>query len=123
MLETGITREGARVELINGEIVRMAAFGGQHVLCVNRSTCWFSQTLGASVRMRVQNPVTLSTDGEPEPDIAIRRFCADCYSGTPPPDAVLLLVEVADSALLMDCRTELPFPPLPAFPGVDRQPA
>lgn len=108
MIEAGVLCEGERVELINGEILHMAAFGGQHVLCVNRCNFWFSRNLGADAIVSIQNPVTLSNDGEPEPDVVILRFREDFYGGVPRAEHVLLLIEVADSSLLFDRRTKLP---------------
>jgi Uma2 family endonuclease len=108
MIESGVLCEGERVELINGEILQMAAFGGQHVLCINRCNFWFSQSLGSNGIVSVQNPVTLSNDGEPEPDIAILSFSEDFHGGTPRAEHVLLLIEAADSSLLRDRQTKLP---------------
>lgn len=38
MIEAGILTEDDRVELIDGEIIKMTALGGRHVACVGRLT-------------------------------------------------------------------------------------
>lgn len=41
MIEAGILTEDDRVELIEGEIVKMAAIGGRHAARVNDMNEWF----------------------------------------------------------------------------------
>jgi Uma2 family endonuclease len=118
MIDAGVVCEGERVELINGDILQMAAFGGQHVLCVNRCTHWFAGHLGREGFVSIQNPVTLSNDGEPEPDIAVLSFSEDFHGGVPRAEHVLMLIEVADSSLLFDRRTKLPLYAAAGIPEV-----
>jgi Uma2 family endonuclease len=108
MGEIGILHEDERVELINGEIVKMAAIGGQHIACVIRTDRWFTLHVGDGALVSAQNPVILSNDGEPEPDIALLRFREDYYANVPRSEHVLLLIEAADTSLLFDRRTKLP---------------
>ena len=109
MAEAGILHEDDRLELIDGEILRMAAIGSRHFACVNGFTAWFATRLAGRAIVSVQNPVRLSTGSEPEPDIALLRPRADRYAaGLPGPDAVFLLVEVADTTLRYDRETKLP---------------
>jgi Uma2 family endonuclease len=110
MAESGTLSPDERVELIEGEIYRMAPIGNRHVICVNRLTRCFA-ILGATEQaiLSVQNPVRLSNLSEPQPDLVLFRWIADFYSAAPAsPTDVLLLVEVADTSLDFDQRLKLP---------------
>jgi Uma2 family endonuclease len=109
MGEAGILHEDEHVELIEGDVITMAAIGGRHIGCVIWLTNWFSRRVGDTVLVSTQNPVRLSARSEPEPDVAVLRSRADDYrSGPPRADDVLLLIEVADSSLVYDRDTKLP---------------
>ena len=60
MAEAGILSEGDRVELIEGEIIEMAAIGSRHAACVNRLTELLARQARGSAVVTVQNPVRLS---------------------------------------------------------------
>ncbi|MEW6733590.1 MAG: Uma2 family endonuclease, partial [Acidobacteriota bacterium] len=49
MAEAGILAEDDRVELINGEIIKMAPIGSHHSGCVNRLNRLFNIRLGETV--------------------------------------------------------------------------
>ena len=103
MGEAGILGEDDRVELIEGEILEMSAIGPRHAACVDRLTRLFFRGLGDEVIVRVQNPVNPRPDSEPQPDITLLRSRADFYSQRHPgPDAILLIVEVAEASLDYD---------------------
>ena len=109
MLEVGILGEDDRVELIDGEIVSMSAVGCLHAGTVNRLNSFLVRTLGDRAVVAVQNPVQLSDDTEPEPDLAVLLPRDDFYSTAHPlPPDVLLLIEVGDSSFLADRRAKLP---------------
>jgi len=109
MAESGILREEERVELIEGEIVRMAAIGSRHAACVDRLTSLFVRGIGDRFQVRVQNPVRLSDRTEFEPDLAVLRLRPDGYAGGHPgPADVLLVIEVADSSLDKDREIKAP---------------
>ncbi|NEP42282.1 MAG: Uma2 family endonuclease, partial [Okeania sp. SIO2H7] len=71
MLEAGVLTENERVELIRGEIVKMSPIGIHHANCVDNLTELFILSLAKTVTVRVQNPVRLNDNSEPEPDIAL----------------------------------------------------
>jgi Uma2 family endonuclease len=59
--------------------------------------------------VRVQNPVVLGCDTEPQPDITLLRRREDFYAGTAPgPADVLLIIEVLESSAGDDRRVNLP---------------
>lgn len=109
MLETGILSEDDRVELIEGEIVKMSPIGSRHVGCVNRLTALLTRNLGSTAIVSIQNPIRLDDYSEPQPDIALLKPRDDFYAGSlPSADDVLLIIEVADSSIELERRVKLP---------------
>jgi Uma2 family endonuclease len=107
MGEAGILTEDDRVELINGEIIEMSPIGIRHMRCVNRTGRLAERSIGDEYEVSVQNPIRLSNDGMPQPDIAI--FPAqDDDAPMPTDDEVLVVIEVADSTRNFDRHTKLP---------------
>lgn len=59
--------------------------------------------LGDQVLMRVQDPVQLDPDFEPEPDLAVVQPDRAFYgAGHPTPEQIYLIIEVADTTLGRD---------------------
>lgn len=109
MAEVGLLAEDDRVELIEGEIIRMSPIGIRHASIVDRLNALFTRKLGRKAIVRVQNPVILSRYTEPQPDFAILRARKDFYSfHHPEPDDALLVVEVMDSTAAYDRGVKLP---------------
>ena len=110
MGETGILDEGARVELIEGEIVEMTPIGPVHASVVARLTALLVPRLGGRAILWPQNPLVLEGQtSEFQPDLILLRPKADFYrSGNPGPADALLVVEVMDSSRLRDRRVKLP---------------
>ena len=109
MAEAGIFTEDDRVELVDGEIIEMAAIGRWHQACVDRLTLFFVSSLGNLAQIRIQGPVRLSEQTEPQPDLAMLRPRPDFYaSGHPTPADVLLIIEVAETSSRYDRRVKVP---------------
>ena len=109
MTEAGLFDETPRVELIQGQIIDMAAIGSPHFGMVNRLTRLLVPLVGARGLISVQNPVRLDPGSEPQPDVAILKPRADDYeTGAPGPSDVLLLIEVADTSLDFDRAVKAP---------------
>jgi Uma2 family endonuclease len=107
MGRTGFLSEDDRVELIEGELIEMAPIGSKHADCVDGLNRLLVKQAEAMHRIRIQNPVQLGNDSEPEPDIAIvrnRRY-ADAH---PTPRDILLLIEVADTTMDYDRDIKIP---------------
>jgi Uma2 family endonuclease len=77
----------------------MSPQGPRHAEVVRRLNEFCVRQLPPEVYTRVQGPLALSEDSEPEPDIAV--VAAGDYTQAHPARA-LLIVEVADSSLLKD---------------------
>jgi hypothetical protein len=112
MIEAGILREGAAVELIEGILVRRDSsdvggdpmtHGPKHAYHLQRIIQWAEAALsGTGHHARPQLPITLD-DSEPEPDIAVVRGSMDDYRSRHPKAADwALAIEVADSSLEYD---------------------
>jgi len=109
MAAAGILSEGDRVELLDGEIVRMSPIGSRHAACVDRLTDLFTQRLGHKAIVRVQNPIVLGRRSEPQPDLTLLERRLDYYAARHPgPAEVLLVVEVVDSSREYDRGLKLP---------------
>ncbi|MBW4487207.1 MAG: Uma2 family endonuclease [Trichocoleus desertorum ATA4-8-CV12] len=107
MTETGILDAEERVELIAGQIVRMAAKGTAHSAAVTRVELLLRSCLGHQVLLRLQDPIQLDNYSEPEPDIAVVKLNSHYYEDHHPrPSDVYLVIEVADTTLQRDLKTK-----------------
>jgi Uma2 family endonuclease len=107
MGEAGILHEDDRVELIEGQIVEMAAIGTRHFTCVNHLNRLLVRGVGDAAIVSVQNPVRLDEHTEPQPDLTVLRV-RDYRESLPVPEDVLLLIEVSDTTLAYDRGVKLP---------------
>src|SRR5947209_6498366 len=107
MIAAGILAEDERLELIAGEIVEMAPIGGDHMGCVNVLVDVLTDVVKPDAIVSVQNPVRLSAESMPQPDIVLIRRGAPLRR-VPPPEDVLLVIEVADSSRTFDRQVKLP---------------
>ncbi|GAB4355742.1 MAG: Uma2 family endonuclease [Methylohalobius crimeensis] len=107
MGEAGILSEDDRVELIEGEIIDMTPIGSKHAACVSRLNRIFVRA--TDLLVRIQDPVRLKNDSEPQPDLALVKFREDGYADYHPgPEDILLLIEVADTSLNYDRSIKIP---------------
>jgi len=106
MGEVGILRDDERVELIEGEIVRMNQIGSRHAACVRMLTRSVGRNLGDELLLDVQNPIRLNGRLEPQPDLAAVRV-RDYLDSLPGPEDVLLGIEVSDTTLAYDRNVKL----------------
>lgn len=107
--DVGILTEDDRVELLNGEIIKIAPIGPRHAACVDRLAEHLQNRIGKISIVRVQNPIRLDDYSEPEPDISILKRRSDYYARNHPSAAdVLIAIEVADTTLESDRAVKLP---------------
>lgn len=105
MLEVEIISPDERVELVDGEIISMAAKKPPHVITTELIAEYLRELLRGVAHIRVQDPVALSDRSEPEPDIAVvmpplRRY----IDHHPAPREIFLIIEVAASTWRFDSR-------------------
>jgi Uma2 family endonuclease len=109
LVELGFLQEDDHIELIRGELIQMAAKGTAHETCIRRLLRQLPLLLNNRATLQCQAPITLSFDGEPEPDFAIVHNRADDYANEhPTPEDTLLVIEVSDSSLDYDREVKLP---------------
>ncbi len=104
MAEAGIFQPDERIELLDGQLRRMAAKGTAHSAGTQRTRRLFDQRLGGDrAQVRIQDPVQLNDYSEPEPDIAVVvPDPLDYIEHHPRPEDVFLLVEVSDRTFKYD---------------------
>ena len=107
MIAASIIHEDARVELILGQIFNMAAKGTRHTVATTELMGELMLLLGRKAKVRCQEPITLSNNSEPEPDIVIVNLRSDNYVDShPTPVDLILVIEIADSSLDFDRNTK-----------------
>jgi len=109
MIDAGILKGDDRVELIDGEILKMSPIGSRHATSVRELNTRFTIALGDRAIVSPQNPVSVRPRSEPQPDIAILAARKHKYrKAHPEPGDVLLMIEVADSSVRFDRNRKLP---------------
>ncbi|MFO0841208.1 MAG: Uma2 family endonuclease [Gemmataceae bacterium] len=98
----------ARVELIEGYVVRKGPMGPRHAVSVGRTEDQLRPRVPQGWCVRTQMDVALSSS-QPLPDVVIAVGSRDDYADHHPgPTDVALVVEVADSSLEEDRTIKLP---------------
>jgi Uma2 family endonuclease len=95
--------EGERLELLDGLLVVREPQKSPHAATVTQAGHVVEAAFGAGWHARIQAPVALDDNSEPEPDLAIVPGAPRDYLGGHPVRPVLV-VEVADSSLRFDRR-------------------
>jgi len=109
MIRSGILTEDERLELIEGEIVKMSPIEKLHAACVKRLNAFFNRLVGRDVIVGVQDPVHLNDFSRPQPDVFLLKPRDDFYvQAHPTPDDILLIVEVADTTINYDRKVKVP---------------
>ena len=112
MAELGWFGDG-RVELIDGEIVQMAPQKNAHAVGTGLVDDALRLIFGAGWWIRIQMPLSVGGQSEPEPDLAVVPGRPGDY--TAHPSTARLVVEVSDTTLEHDRRK----PGLYASAGVE----
>lgn len=105
----GVFGPDARVELVEGDVLAVAAMLPGHARAVRslrRAAYELDATLWA---IGSQEPVRLSDLSEPEPDLWIARGGDDAFAHRhPSPADLVLVIEVSDTSLVLDREVKLP---------------
>ena len=108
LIDLGFFTEDDRIELIRGEIIEMAPKRTPHSVC--NSSLWkqLYELIGKQAEIRVQEPIILLSNSEPEPDVVIAQKKSDNYlAAHPTTEDIILIIEIADSTLKYDRETKL----------------
>jgi Uma2 family endonuclease len=98
MLDIGILSRDDRVELIEGEIIQMAAIGTRRASCAKQLIEIFQKLSENLAILDVKNHVQLSKQTELKPDAVLLKLRDDnCEIAHPTASEVLLLIEITDS--------------------------
>ncbi|NEQ39919.1 MAG: Uma2 family endonuclease [Okeania sp. SIO3I5] len=103
MTEAGILNPEERVELIEGQVIRMAAKGIAHVIAGKQTQKLLENLLAEKVLVWMQDPIRLNNYSEPEPDIALVMPPLERYlDHHPTASEVYLIIEIADTTFRID---------------------
>ena len=105
MAEVGILGEDDRVELIKGEIVEMSPIGRLHKAFVGNLSQLLAVRFADRVVVWTQNPIILTEDTEPQPDVSVLRRRAPSYREREAyAEDVLLLIRSEERRVGKECR-------------------
>jgi Uma2 family endonuclease len=102
LIETGVFHPDERLELIGGELIVRERQGASHSLAIELINEALRAAFGAGWRIRVQLPVALDDESEPEPDFSVVPGTPRQVPLDPKPARPALVVEVAESTLAFD---------------------
>ena len=106
LVRLGVFDPDQRVELIEGEIVDMVPQNEAHAVTLSLLDRVLRQAYGDGYVIRVQSPLALAGNSEPEPDIAVvQGDPRDFLVGHP--HTAELIVEVAETTLAYDRTAKL----------------
>ena len=101
LIDQGVLDTEDRVELLGGRLMVAEPKGADHYTATRRIARALEMAFGAGWDVRVEGPIALDDDSEPEPDVAVVRGTLDDYRDAHPSRPVLT-VEVARSSLASD---------------------
>lgn len=101
LVDLGVFRPEEPIELIGGELIVSEPKGSSHAVAVGLTGDALRSAFGPGWVVRVQDPVALDDESEPEPDlVVVPGGHRDYREGHP--TRVVLVVEVAESSLALD---------------------
>jgi Uma2 family endonuclease len=103
LIELGVFQPGERIELIGGQLMVAEPQGAAHYTAIVKTSRVLEAAFGAGWTVRMQGPIGLDDDSEPEPDLAVVPGSPADYSRAHPSRPVLT-VEVSESSLGIDRR-------------------
>jgi len=101
LIDLAVFQPGDRIELVGGQLVVREPQGSPHAVAIRLAEEALRAAFGSGWEVRVQLPVALDDESEPEPDLAVCAGCPRDYLAGHPTRPVLL-VEVAETSLAFD---------------------
>ncbi len=103
LTKIGVLHPTEKLELLEGQIISMAAKGTSHTVATRRTAKLLQNLLNNQAAIYTQDPITLNDYSEPEPDIIlVIPDPLDYFENHPKPSDIHLIIEVADSSLDYD---------------------
>jgi Uma2 family endonuclease len=101
LIEIGFFHEDEPIELVGGQLILAEPKGTYHTVAIDLATEALRRAFGPGWTVRIQEPIALDDDSEPEPDLAVVPGTPREYL-TAHPSQPALVLEVADSSLAFD---------------------
>lgn len=101
LIEKGMFRPGERLELLAGDLVVREPQGDPHAFAIELANEALRTAFGPEWRVRVQLPVALDEESEPEPDVSVAPGPLR-DSSEAKPSRLVLVVEIAESSLALE---------------------
>lgn len=101
MVDAGVLTEDDPVELIDGQIVLMSPQNSRHATVATLCQQALESICSDETFVRMQSPLAVGPDSEPEPDLAVVEGTPMSYWDHHPTDA-LLVIEVSETSLEKD---------------------
>ena len=101
LINLGVFQPGEAIELLGGQLVVAEPEGAAHYTAVVKTARMLQAAFGAAWYVRMQGPIGLDDESEPEPDVAVVPGGVEDY-GRAHPSRVVLVVEVAETSLAFD---------------------
>ena len=101
LIKSGFFVEDEPIELLGGQLIVAEPKGSPHATAVALTVEALRAAFGPGWLVRVQDPIALDAESEPEPDVAVVLGHARDYLAEHPARPALL-VEVAESSLAFD---------------------
>ncbi|MBT9583248.1 Uma2 family endonuclease [bacterium] len=104
LAEIGLLAENERIELIQGDIVSMTPVDPLHSNAVGQATGKLFEIFGATHSVRVQLPLRIGTNSEPEPDfcLILLEVARQLMRNRRHPEGADLVVEISNTSLAYD---------------------
>ena len=103
LVELGVLHEDEPIELIGGDLIVAEPKGTSHATAVALAAAVLRDAFGAGWLVRLQDPVALDDESEPEPDLVVVPGAPRDYL-VAHPSRPALVVEVAEWSLAFDRR-------------------
>ena len=101
LIEQGMFQPGERLELLAGNLVVREPQGDPHAFAIELANEALRTAFGPEWRVRVQLPIALDDESEPEPDVSVAPGRLR-ESSEAKPSRLVLVVEVSQSSLALD---------------------
>jgi len=103
MIEVGVFEDGDRLFLWHGRLVEKMTKGRPHSFAALKLDDLLGRIISVDLHLELEQPMVLSDDTMPEPDLMVIRGPLDDYRNRmPTPRDIPLIVEVADSSVGQD---------------------